>query len=158
MDSFKDNYYRDVITFQHYYFLERLWLTASEPDYNFLQRHFSLKWLGESIQECIIREKVFKNGPSVICGRQPLKNLKGCGLLQVDHNPSKLVKAVFHKISVGPFLNTLSHMLPHSRSILPSYRNQSIKLNYKSIKWSNSYALTLTLTCTYAFYYSETSE
>ena len=26
-------------------------------------------------------KKVFKNGPSRICGRQPLKNLKGYGLL-----------------------------------------------------------------------------
>ena len=26
-------------------------------------------------------DKVFKNGPSKICGRQPLKNMKGCGLL-----------------------------------------------------------------------------
>ena len=27
--------------------------------------------------------KVFKNGPSKICGRQPLKNLKGYGLLKL---------------------------------------------------------------------------
>ena len=27
-------------------------------------------------------DKVFKNGPSKICGRQPLKNLKGYGLLK----------------------------------------------------------------------------
>ena len=26
-------------------------------------------------------DKVFKNGPSKICGRRPLKNLKECGLL-----------------------------------------------------------------------------
>ena len=26
--------------------------------------------------------KVFKNGPSKICGRQPLKNLKGYGVLK----------------------------------------------------------------------------
>ena len=38
-----------------------------------------------------IWDKVFKNGPSKICGRQPLKNVKGYGLL-------------------GPFLNTLSHL------------------------------------------------
>ena len=35
---------------------------------------------------CIL-DKVFKNGPSKICGRQPLKNLKKYDLL----------KAVFHK-------------------------------------------------------------
>ena len=29
-----------------------------------------------------ILDKVFKNGPSKICGRQPLKNLKGYGLLE----------------------------------------------------------------------------
>ena len=28
-----------------------------------------------------IWDKVFKNGPGKICGRQPLKNLKGHGLL-----------------------------------------------------------------------------
>ena len=27
-------------------------------------------------------DKVFKNGPSKICGRQPLKNLKGSDLLK----------------------------------------------------------------------------
>ena len=27
-------------------------------------------------------DKVFKGGPSKICGRQPLKNLKGYGLLK----------------------------------------------------------------------------
>ena len=27
-------------------------------------------------------DKVFKNGPSKICGRQPLKKLKGYGLLK----------------------------------------------------------------------------
>ena len=42
-------------------------------------------------------DKVFKNGPSKTCGRQPLKNLKGYGLLQADHTPSKYVKAVFNK-------------------------------------------------------------
>ena len=32
---------------------------------------------------CInIWDKVFKDGPSKICGRQPLKNLKGYGLLK----------------------------------------------------------------------------
>ena len=28
-------------------------------------------------------DKVFKNRPSKICGRQPLKNLKGYGLLKM---------------------------------------------------------------------------
>ena len=30
----------------------------------------------------VIWDKVFKNGPSKIFGRQPLKNLKGYGLLK----------------------------------------------------------------------------
>ena len=42
-----------------------------------------------------IWDKVFKNGPSKMCGRQPLKNLKSYG---------------FPQILLGPFLNTLSHM------------------------------------------------
>ena len=29
----------------------------------------------------LVWDKAFKNGPSKICGRQPLKNLKGYGLL-----------------------------------------------------------------------------
>ena len=31
---------------------------------------------------CYIWDKVFKNRPSKICGRQPLKNWKGYGLLK----------------------------------------------------------------------------
>ena len=34
------------------------------------------------ILEVVIWSKVFKNGSSKICGRQPLKNLKWCGLLR----------------------------------------------------------------------------
>ena len=30
----------------------------------------------------VIWDKVFKSEPSKFCGRQPLKNLKGCGLLK----------------------------------------------------------------------------
>ena len=37
--------------------------------------------------------KVFKNGPSKICGRQPLKNLK------------EFFKGCFPQILLGPFLN-----------------------------------------------------
>ena len=41
--------------------------------------------------------KAFKNGPSKFCRRQPLKNLKGYGLLWGNHIPSYFFKAVFHK-------------------------------------------------------------
>ena len=55
-------------------------------------------WLGRKW------DKVFKNGPSRMCGRQPLKYLKGYGLLKVDHKadhiPSNFLKAVFHKFSL----------------------------------------------------------
>ena len=42
-------------------------------------------------------EEVFKNGSSKICGRQPLKNLKGYGQPKADHTPSIFLKVVFHK-------------------------------------------------------------
>ena len=42
--------------------------------------------------------KVFKNRLSKICGRQPLKKLKGYGLPKADLTHSKLLKAVIHKI------------------------------------------------------------
>ena len=41
-------------------------------------------------------EKVFKNGPSKISGRQPLKNLKEYSLLEAS--------------LLGPYLNILSHL------------------------------------------------
>ena len=43
-----------------------------------------------------ILDKVFKNGPCKICGRQPLKTLKGYDLL-ADHIPSNIFNAAFHK-------------------------------------------------------------
>ena len=46
-------------------------------------------WTAEFADAMIIRwDKVFKNGPSKICGRQHLKNLKGYGLLRADYTPS----------------------------------------------------------------------
>ena len=48
-----------------------------------------------------IWDKVFKNGLSKICGRQPLKNLKGYGLPKADHtngpDHTNFLKAAFHK-------------------------------------------------------------
>ena len=44
-----------------------------------------------------IWDKVFKNGPSNICGTQALKNLKEYGLLQAEHTSSKFLNAVYHK-------------------------------------------------------------
>ena len=45
-----------------------------------------------------IWDKVFKNGPSKICGRQPLKSLK-------------CFKGYLPQILLGLFLNTLSHFM-----------------------------------------------
>ena len=42
-------------------------------------------------------DNIFKNGPSKICERKRLKNLKGYGLLKADHISSNFLKAVFHK-------------------------------------------------------------
>ena len=53
--------------------------------------------------------KVFMNGPSKICGRQPLKNLQWYGL-QADHITANFWKAVFHKFYLVLFLNTLTHL------------------------------------------------
>ena len=42
-------------------------------------------------------DKVFKNWTSKICGRQPLKIVKGYRLLKADHTPSNFLKTVLHK-------------------------------------------------------------
>ena len=41
--------------------------------------------------------KVFKNGPSKVCGKQPLKIWRGMVYLKQTLLPSKCLKAVFHK-------------------------------------------------------------
>ena len=56
--------------------------------------------LSEFIESYYISDKVFKNGPRKICGRQPLKNLKGYGMLEQ-----------FLQILLDPVLNTLSYIL-----------------------------------------------
>ena len=48
--------------------------------------------------------KGFKNGPSKICARQPLKNLMGYGLLQADNTSSDFLKAVLHKFYFVPYV------------------------------------------------------
>ena len=59
-----------------------------------------------------IWDKVFKNGPSKICGRQPLKNLKGYGLFKNN----------FYLVH----LNTLSHILQQvSKSNILSHVNET---------------------------------
>ena len=64
--------------------------------------------MGQSIQEW----------SSKICGRQPLKELKGYGLLRRPY-PLKLFKDCFPQILLGPFLNTLFQILVTIMYFLP---------------------------------------
>ena len=48
--------------------------------------------------------KVLKNGPSKICGRQPLKKLKR------RPDPFKFFKGCLPQVLFGPFLNIFSHV------------------------------------------------
>ena len=67
----------------------------------FMLVYFSYKW-----------NKVFKNGPSKICGMQPLKMLKWYGLLKrIISLHFKLFKACIPQILLGQFLNNLSQSL-----------------------------------------------
>ena len=75
-----------------------------------------------SLQEShFIWVKVFKNGPSKICGRQPLKNLKWYGLLY----HFKFFKGWLPQILLGPFLNSLSHILD-TRNLVRVWLDQEI--------------------------------
>ena len=55
-------------------------------------------------------DKVFKNGPSKICGRQPLK---GCGLLKAGHIRSNILKAIFYKFN----WSILEYFDPHDNLV-----------------------------------------
>ena len=70
----------------------------------------------------IIWGKVFENGPNKIYKRQPLKNLKGYGLLSRPY-ASKLFKCCFPQILLDLLLNTLSHI---SFSYPPNLTDTSI--------------------------------
>ena len=56
----------------------------------------------------VIWNKVFKSGPSKICRRQPLKNLKDMVCLSRPYL-FKFFKGCLPQILLGPLLNTLSH-------------------------------------------------
>ena len=61
--------------------------------------------LGFCNSKCIIWVKVFKNWPSKICDRQPLKILK----LWSRPYHFKFFKGCLPQMLLGPFLNTLTH-------------------------------------------------
>ena len=50
---------------------------------------------------CYISDKVFKNGTSKICGRQPLITLKAYVLLKADYTLSNYLKGVFHNFTLS---------------------------------------------------------
>ena len=69
-------------------------------------------------------DKVFKNRLSKICGRQPLKNLKGYGLLEPDHTPPSFLKAGLTNFT----WSILEYFIPNalkSTVFEMSYQNQS---------------------------------
>ena len=59
---------------------------------------FSFKWI-----------TLFKNGPSKICGRQPLKNFRDIVCLSRPYH-FKFFKGCLPQILLGPFLNTLTEL------------------------------------------------
>ena len=64
------------------------------------------------IENCmIIWVKVFKNGPSKTCGRQPLKNMKRCGLLR-----QTISLQIFQRLSSANFAwSILEYFYPYVR-------------------------------------------
>ena len=57
------------------------------------------------LKACYIWVKVFRNGASKICGRQPLKTFKWSRPYHM-----KFFKGCLPQILLGPFLNTLTHI------------------------------------------------
>ena len=66
-----------------------------------LTQYFALENVNNrTTNNTIIWDKIFKSGPSKICGRQPLKNLKFL---------FRFLKGCLPQILLGPPFNTLSH-------------------------------------------------
>ena len=53
-------------------------------DVIFVRKYYSSQYKKDYLHINCIWDKIFKNGPSRICGRQPLKHLTGYGLLNRD--------------------------------------------------------------------------
>ena len=71
-----------------------------KTDPNYL-KDFNGKGFTMSVFTMMKWDKVFENGPSKICRRQPLKNLKWF----------KFLECCLPQVLLDPFLNTLSQML-----------------------------------------------
>ena len=65
-----------------------------------------------------IWDKVFKNGPSKICERLPLKKLK----------ETKFLKGFLPQIILSPFLNTLTHIMNFSEKRVRKPLQNTIKI------------------------------
>ena len=57
--------------------------------------------------------KIFKNGPSNTCGRQPFKKFE----VMWSAIQTKFFKGCLPKISLGPFLNDVTHLYVILQSI-----------------------------------------
>ena len=88
-------------------------------------------WLAFKPGYRLIWNKVFKNGPSRICGRQQRQNLKGYGLLRTGYTPFRFFKGCLRQILLEPFLNTLSHIL-HLMSL--KKHKKKVKLQQEKTK------------------------
>ena len=76
--------------------------------FKYLRQYCSIKLFCNFLY--FIWDKVFTNGRSKICGREPLKNLKWCSLLGRPYH-FKFFKGFLLQILLGPFFNTLFHMI-----------------------------------------------
>ena len=56
-------------------------------------------------------DKVFKSGPRKICGRQPLKNLKGYGKLKDVDCDQSLMSVIFLKLTLESTVISISELL-----------------------------------------------
>ena len=76
----------------------------------------------------MIWDKVFKSGPSKICGRQPLKNLKGYGLLKQGMVGLMILRQLFLLCDIIYVLQ-----LNDQSNIQPSLQNVNKKVRLKRL-------------------------
>ena len=75
----------------------RMYISPYARDTELWFTTFHIQAFGYAQYSVDIRDKVFGSGPNKICGRQPLKNLKGYSLLKQTISPSNFLKAIFHR-------------------------------------------------------------
>ena len=98
-------------------------------------RNEILTWNGLNIIFKYNWVKLFKNGPSKICGRQPLQNLK-------------FFKGCLAQILIGPFLGALTYNIIHFQKICIETKTKPcsrIKLNPKNLKAYQLWSTVVTL-------------